>query len=66
MTEDDQVVATIMDYVPGKRLEEAWDTLDSNQKLAIADQFHLYINQLRDLKGDYIRGKAIIGRIASI
>jgi hypothetical protein len=42
MTEDDQVVAIMMDYVPGKPLDEAWDTLDSDQKLAIADQLHPY------------------------
>ncbi|KAJ5577142.1 hypothetical protein N7535_004068 [Penicillium sp. DV-2018c] len=52
------------------RLDEAWDTLDSNQKLSIADELHSYMNQLRGLKGDYIgaidRGKAIIGRLASI
>lgn len=68
--EDGQVVSIVMDYMPGKRLDEAWDTLDSNQKLSIADELHSYINQLRNLKGDYIgaidRGKAIIGQIASI
>lgn len=46
------------------------DTLDSNQKLSIADELHSYISQLHELKGDYIgaidRGKAIIGQIASI
>lgn len=68
--EDGKVVAIVMDYMPGKSLEEVWDTLDSNQKLSIADELHSYINQLRTLKGDYIgaidRGKAIIGQIASI
>ncbi|KAJ5176560.1 uncharacterized protein N7482_002437 [Penicillium canariense] len=68
--EDGQVVAIVMVYMPGKRLDEAWDTLDSTQKLSIADELHSYMNQLRDLKGDYIgaidRGKAIIGQIASI
>ena len=41
-----------------------------DQKLSIASELHSYINQLRDLKGDYIgaidRGKAKIGQIASI
>ncbi|KAJ5290529.1 uncharacterized protein N7443_010782 [Penicillium atrosanguineum] len=50
-----------MHYMPGKRLDE---------KLSIASELHSYINQLRDLKGDYIgaidRGKAVIGQIASI
>ncbi|CAI7644873.1 unnamed protein product [Penicillium glandicola] len=68
--EDDKVVALVMDYMPGKPLDEAWDTLDSSQKLSIADELHSYMNQLRELKGHYIgaidRGKAIIGRIASI
>ncbi|RHZ49084.1 hypothetical protein CDV55_101117 [Aspergillus turcosus] len=68
--QDGQVVSIVMDYMPGKRLDEAWDTLDANQKLSIADELHSYINQLRNLKGDYIgaidRGKAIIGQLASI
>lgn len=60
----------VMDYIPGKRLDEAWDTLDSHQKLSIANELYSYMNQLRELKGDYIgaidRGPAIIGQIASI
>lgn len=68
--ENGKVVAIVMDYMPGKRLDEAWDTLDSDQKHAIASELHSYINQLRDLKGDYIgaidRGKVVIGQIASI
>jgi aminoglycoside phosphotransferase (APT) family kinase protein len=68
--EDGKVVAIVMDYMPGKRLDEAWDTLDLDQKLSIASELHSYINQLRDLKGSYIgaidRGKAVIGQIASI
>jgi aminoglycoside phosphotransferase (APT) family kinase protein len=68
--EDGKVVAIVMDYMPGKRLDEAWDTLDSDQKLCIASELHSYINQLRDLKGDYIgavdRGKVVTGQIASI
>ncbi|OQD68439.1 hypothetical protein PENDEC_c035G04615 [Penicillium decumbens] len=67
---DGKVMAIVMDYMPGKPLDDAWDTLDSNQKLSIADQLHSYMSQLRDLKGDYIggadRGKAIIGRRFSI
>jgi aminoglycoside phosphotransferase (APT) family kinase protein len=68
--EDGKVVAIVMDYMPGERLDEAWDTLDVDQKLSIASELHSYMNQLRDLKGSYIgaidRGKAIIGQIASI
>ena len=68
--EDGKVVAIVMDYIPGKRLDEAWDALDYHQKLSIADELHSYVNQLRKLKGDYIgaidRGKAIIGQLASI
>lgn len=59
-----------MDYMPGKRLDEVWHTLDSNQKFCIANELHSYITQLRSLKGEYIgaveRGKAIIGRRISI
>ena len=68
--EDGNVVAIIMDYIPGKRLDEAWDTLDSNQKLSIANELHSYLDQLRQLKGNCIgaigRGPAIIGQIMSI
>ncbi|OQE17573.1 hypothetical protein PENSTE_c020G03124 [Penicillium steckii] len=68
--ENEKVVAIVMDYIPGKPLEEAWDNLDSHQKLSIANELHSYMKQLRDLKGDYIgaidRGQAIIGNIASI
>lgn len=28
--EDGKIVAFVMDYIPGKRLDEEWDTLDSN------------------------------------
>ncbi|GIJ82953.1 hypothetical protein Asppvi_001470 [Aspergillus pseudoviridinutans] len=68
--QDGQAESIVMDYMPGKRLDEAWPSLDSNQKLSIADELHSYINQLRNLKGDYIgavdRGKAIIGQFSSI
>ncbi|KGO72176.1 Aminoglycoside phosphotransferase [Penicillium italicum] len=68
--ENGKIVALVMDYMPGKRLDEVWDTLDSSQKLSIADELHSYMNQLRELKGDYIgavgRGKAIMRNISSI
>ncbi|KAJ5196300.1 hypothetical protein N7449_006779 [Penicillium cf. viridicatum] len=68
--EDGKVVALVIDYIPGKRLDESWDTLDSSQKLSIADELHSYMNQLRELKGNYIgavgRGKAIVRNISSI
>ncbi|PLB48316.1 hypothetical protein P170DRAFT_437984 [Aspergillus steynii IBT 23096] len=55
-----------MDYIPGQRLDEVWDTLDPDQKLPIADELNSYLSQLRELKGDYIgaidRGPAVIGR----
>jgi aminoglycoside phosphotransferase (APT) family kinase protein len=64
--EDGKVTAIIMDYMPGKPLDQVWDNMDPNQKLSIAQELHDYVAQLRDLKGDYIgavdRGKAIIGR----
>ncbi|KAF4201755.1 hypothetical protein CNMCM8927_001084 [Aspergillus lentulus] len=68
--QDGQIVSFVMDYMPGQRLDEAWDTLDSTQKLSIADELHSYINQLRSLKGEYIgaidHGKAKIGQIDSL
>ncbi|KAJ5350142.1 hypothetical protein N7541_007869 [Penicillium brevicompactum] len=68
--QDDQVMAIVMDYMPGQRLDEAWDTLNADEKLSIASELHSYINQLRNMKGDYIgaidRGKVVIGQIASI
>ncbi|KAJ5713444.1 Aminoglycoside phosphotransferase [Penicillium malachiteum] len=68
--EDGQVVAITMDYMSGKRLDEAWETLDPDQKLSIAKELHSYINQLRDLKGDYIGavnpGKTVTGRAVAV
>lgn len=52
--EDDKLTAIVMDYMPGKPLDEIWDTLDPTQKLSIAKELHDYISQLRGLKGDYI------------
>ena len=54
--EDGKIIAIVMDYMPGKRLDEVWKTLEFNQKLSIADELHSYMNQLRELKGDYIGG----------
>lgn len=68
--EDGKVTAIVMDYMPGKRLEEAWDTMDHEQKLCTARELHDYVSQLRALKGTYIggadSGKAIIGQRAAI
>ncbi|KAJ5343191.1 hypothetical protein MYU51_002479 [Penicillium brevicompactum] len=68
--EDDKIVAIVMDYMPGQRLDDAWETLNPDQKLSIASELKGYMDQLRELKGDYIgaidRGKAVIGQIASI
>ncbi|KAJ5639463.1 uncharacterized protein N7484_007325 [Penicillium longicatenatum] len=36
--EDGKVVGIVMYYMPGKRLDEAWDTLDSDQKHSIASE----------------------------
>lgn len=59
-----------MNYMPGKRLDEAWDTLAYDQKLSIADELHSYVVQLRCLKGEYIgaidQGKATIEQLSSI
>ncbi|KAJ6007421.1 hypothetical protein N7540_011397 [Penicillium herquei] len=59
-----------MNFMPGQRLDEAWETLNEDEKKSIADELCSYINQLRALKGDYIgalnRGKAIIGQISSL
>lgn len=40
--EDGKFVALVMDYMPGKRLDKAWDNLDSSQKPSIADELHSY------------------------
>lgn len=59
-------------YIPGKRLDEAWDTSDSHQKLFIADELTSHMNQFRELEDDYCIGAIgrdeswIIGQIASI
>lgn len=63
---DGRIESFVMDYMPGRRLDHVWDTLNSDQKLVIADELHAYYEQLRALKGDYIgavnNGKAIIGQ----
>ncbi|KAJ5851453.1 uncharacterized protein N7529_010838 [Penicillium soppii] len=43
-----------MDYMPGKPLEEVWDTLNPDQRQHIAEQLRGYDSQLRNLKGNYI------------
>ncbi|KAL7790756.1 kinase-like protein [Trichoderma ceciliae] len=64
--EDGRVTSIVMDYVPGKSLDEAWGDLTPEQKLSTARQLRGYVSQLRSLKGDYIGaldgGKAVIGR----
>ena len=68
--EDGRVAAIVMDYMPGKPLNQVWETLSHDQKCSIANQLHSYIAELRELKGSYIgaidRGKAVIGRIAAV
>ena len=64
--EDDKVVGIVMDYMPGKPLDEVWNTLSPSQKQSIAEQLRGYISQLRDLKGNYIgaigRGTVSMGK----
>lgn len=50
--EDGKVMAIVKDYIPGKSLDEAWDSLDPHQKLSIANDLQFYMSQLRKLKGD--------------
>lgn len=63
---DGRVAAIVMDYMPGQRLDEVWDTFDADQKLSIAKELNSFLSQLHKLKGDYIgainRGPAVIGR----
>lgn len=55
-----------MDYMPGKPLDKAWDTLQAEQKLCVANELRDYVAQMRTLKGDYVggvgRGKAYVGK----
>ncbi|KAJ5113261.1 hypothetical protein N7456_001795 [Penicillium angulare] len=68
--EDGKLTAIVMDYMPGKRLDKVWKTLNPDQKLSIAEQLRGYIVQLRTLKGTYIGGvdggTAITGKYVSI
>ncbi|KAL3473712.1 kinase-like domain-containing protein [Aspergillus californicus] len=64
--EDGKLVSFTMDYMPGTKLDDAWDSLDHDQKLSIAKQLHGYVAQLRKLKGTYIggvNGTAVIGKM---
>ncbi|KAJ9316053.1 hypothetical protein DTO271D3_3629 [Paecilomyces variotii] len=68
--EDGKVKAITMDYMPGKRLDQAWDGMNSDQKLSVAQELRDYVSQIRAFKGDYIgganHGKAIIGNRAFV
>ncbi|KAL4960121.1 uncharacterized protein BDV14DRAFT_205050 [Aspergillus stella-maris] len=59
-----------MNFMPGKRLQAAWETMDKAQKTSVAEQLRSYVEQIRALKGTYIGalegGKAIIGKIAPL
>lgn len=68
--ENDKIVGIVMDYMPGKLLEDVWETLSPEQKKSISEQLHGYICQLRNLKGDYIgaaeRGTVSMGKYSYI
>ncbi|CAG8232586.1 unnamed protein product [Penicillium salamii] len=63
--ENGKVTSIEMDYMPGNPLDKVWHSLDSTQRLTIANQLQGYISQLRKLKGDFIgsadRGNIIYG-----
>lgn len=68
--ENSKVVGLVMDYMPGKCLDDIWNTLSADQKQSIAEQLRGYICQLRGLKGDYIgavdRGPVFTGTYTTI
>lgn len=68
--EDGTITAITMDYMPGKRLDEAWGSLDSGQKAVVVAEMKGYITQLRALKGTYIgalnHGPAVTGRLVDV
>ncbi|CAG8124898.1 unnamed protein product [Penicillium salamii] len=65
--EDGKVTSIEMDYIPGNPLDKVWPSMDSTQRLSIANQLQGYISQLRKLKGDFIgsadRGKITYGSL---
>ncbi|KAK2792390.1 hypothetical protein FQN52_003325 [Onygenales sp. PD_12] len=69
-SEDPYKCEIIMDYIPGTRLDKAWQLFSHEQKVAVATQLGGYISQLRKLKGTYIggvnRGKVTVGRYKRI
>lgn len=68
--EDGKVTKIVMDFMPGKPLQEAWKGMDSTRKQRVAEELHGHISELRKLKGSYIgalgQGKAIIGKFSSL
>jgi aminoglycoside phosphotransferase (APT) family kinase protein len=68
--ENGRITAITMDYIPGNRLDEAWDNMQPDQKLLVARELHQHVSQLRKLKGEYIgavgRGKAVVGQYISL
>ncbi|KAI9933695.1 hypothetical protein ASPWEDRAFT_167965 [Aspergillus wentii DTO 134E9] len=64
--QDGRVTEIVMDFVPGKTLEDAWENMDSNQKACVTEELRGYMCELRQLKGSYIgaldRGPVIAGK----
>lgn len=68
--EDGKVVGIVMDYMPGRCLDDVWNALRPDQKKSIAEQLRGFVCQLRGLKGDYTgavdRGTVSTGKFTSI
>ncbi|KAJ5669832.1 hypothetical protein N7462_010902 [Penicillium macrosclerotiorum] len=51
--EDNIPIAIVMDYMPGRPLDNVWNTLTPNQKQSVSKQLRDFLLQLHQLKGDY-------------
>ncbi|KAL4954139.1 hypothetical protein BDW69DRAFT_183819 [Aspergillus filifer] len=43
----ENVTKITMDFMPGKRLQDAWETMNEAQKTSVAEQLRSYVEQIR-------------------
>ncbi|KAF5026477.1 hypothetical protein F66182_1464 [Fusarium sp. NRRL 66182] len=47
-------VCIVMEYITGKRLDEAWADFTENEKELVVQQLRRYFNELRQIEGDFV------------
>jgi aminoglycoside phosphotransferase (APT) family kinase protein len=49
-----EITGSVMDFMPGNRLDKVWNTLTPDQKVSVCRQLGGYVSQLKGLKGKRI------------